>query len=99
MNLDLLSVIHANKNMKHTKASQKHQWLAQYIQNNKQMERENTETLNIQHNRDRDCRCGCIPPNMFSLFEMAELRRKRREQQQLQQNAKSQNQEKIAPTE
>jgi len=29
----------------------------------------------------RQCRCGCIPANMFSLFEMAELRRQRREQQ------------------
>jgi hypothetical protein len=42
-----------------------------------------TEEPSLQH--IRDCRCGCIPPNMFSLFEMAEMRRKKRELQQEQQ--------------
>ena len=30
-----------------------------------------------------NCRCGCVPPNMMSLFQMAELRAKHREKMRL----------------
>jgi hypothetical protein len=29
-----------------------------------------------------NCRCGCIPSNMLSLFEMAELRKKLKEERE-----------------
>lgn len=53
-----------------------------------------TEEPSLQH--IRDCRCGCIPPNMFSLFEMAEMRRKKREQLQ-QEQQKQHQQEQLTP--
>ena len=31
----------------------------------------------------RDCRCGCVPPDLMSLFQMAELRAKYRQEMKL----------------
>ena len=40
------------------------------------------QTEGFMHAPDRKCRCGCIPPDMMSLFEMAALRAKRRKEQE-----------------
>lgn len=42
------------------------------------------EKKNIdENNHTRACACGCVPPNMFTIFEMAEKRKKYREEQLL----------------
>jgi hypothetical protein len=33
------------------------------------------------------CRCGCVPPNMMSLFQMAELRASRKKEKLAQEHA------------
>ena len=41
---------------------------------------EDTSGNEIPHVPDiRDCRCGCVPPDLMSLFQMAELRAKYRQ--------------------
>ena len=61
------------------------------------LEQENTDSINVlptlspiidlsqseSHLQSKRCGCGCVPPNMLSLFEMAALRAKRRQEQQL----------------
>jgi hypothetical protein len=42
------------------------------------------ETQSILHNRL--CQCGCVPSNMLSLFEMAELRKKLKEKKERKKN-------------
>ncbi|RYG99914.1 hypothetical protein EON65_49850 [archaeon] len=44
----------------------------------------NSSTANktSSHNPASNCVCGCVPPNMMSLFQMAELRAKRRKELQ-----------------
>ena len=39
----------------------------------------------------RDCRCGCVPPDMMSLFQMAELRAKYRQEMKLKASEAAQN--------
>jgi hypothetical protein len=41
----------------------------------------NKSVQSADNRHKRNCQCGCIPKNMFSLFEMAEMRKHLREQQ------------------
>lgn len=38
-----------------------------------------TAAADIEHEETDSCRCGCVPPDMKSLFQMAALRAKHRE--------------------
>jgi hypothetical protein len=43
---------------------------------------ETTTQPGPMHNLGLNCRCGCIPSNMVSLFEMAEMRKKLKQQRE-----------------
>jgi hypothetical protein len=55
----------------------------------------NTSSHQVELSSQGICRCGCVPTNMMSLFQMAELRAKRRKE--LEEQTKAQVQVQLDP--